>query len=153
MGGKLMPSQEQLEIYKQHSAANDKYTYFLLAAVGAAIALTINQTQMAKLSVSQAPLGIAVLLWGLSFYLGCRHLSFVKATLYANGALLRVQDGEDPMAGRNLEAISIASDVLRGVIDRHSERASISAVWQFRCLVLGGVSYLAWHVYEMWLRT
>ncbi len=148
-----MPSSEQLEIYKQHSAANDKYTYFLLAAVGAAIALTINQTQTAKLSFSQAPLGVAVLLWGLSFYFGCRHLSFVKATLHANGALLRVQDGEHPMAGRNAEAIGIASDVLREIIDKHSDRAAISAVWQFRCLVLGGVSYLTWHIYEMWLRT
>lgn len=148
-----MPSQEQLEIYKQHSAANDKYTYFLLAAVGAAIALTINQTQAAKLLPSQIPLGIAVALWGLSFYLGCRHLRLVQATLHANGALLRVQDGEDPMAGRHPQAIGIASEVLREIIEKHSTGANRAATWQFRYLVLGGVSYLAWHVYEMWLRT
>ena len=148
-----MPSQEQLEVYRQHSATSDKYTYFLLAAVGAAIALSINQTHALKLSPSQIPLGLAVLLWGLSFYLGCRHIGMVKATLHTNGTLLRVQDGEDPMTGRNVEAIGIASGVLREIIDKRSNQASFAAVWQFRCLVLGGIAYLAWHVYEMWLRT
>lgn len=148
-----MPSQEQLEVYKQHSATSDKYTYFLLAAVGAAIALSINQTQTARLSLSQIPLGIAVLLWGISFYLGCRHITLVKATLRSNGALLRVQEGEDPMTGRNLQAIAIASETLREIIEEHSTGAGSAAVWQFRCLVLGGIAYLAWHILEMWLRT
>lgn len=148
-----MASQEQLEVYKQHSAAHDKYTYFLLAAVGAAIALTLNQTQTAKLSMSQIPLGVAVGLWALSFYLGCRHLVGVKATLYTNSALLKVLDGEDPLTGRNREAIGIAAEVLRGIIEKRAKDVAQSAVWQFRCLVLGGVSYLAWHIYEMWLRT
>ncbi|WP_309683024.1 hypothetical protein [Polaromonas sp.] len=148
-----MPSQEQLEVYRQHSATSEKYTYFLLAAVGAAIALCINQTQALNLSPSQTPLGLAVVLWGLSFYLGCRHVGMVKATLYTNGALLRVQDGMDPLAGRNVEAIGIASDALREIIDTRSNQASFAAAWQFRCLVLGGIAYLAWHIYEMWLRT
>lgn len=148
-----MPSPEQLEVYKQHSATSDKYTYFLLAAVGAAIALTVNQTQGAKLSLSQIPLGIAVLFWGLSFYLGCHHISLVKATLHSNGVLLRVQDGEDPMAGRNIQAIGIASEVMREIIDKQSTGAGRAAAWQFRCLVLGGLAYLVWHILEMWLRT
>lgn len=148
-----MPSQEQLEVYRQHYAVSDRYTYFLLAAVGAAIALSINQTQSAKLSISQIPLAVAVLLWGVSFYLGCRHIALVKATLHSNGALLRVLSGEDPIAGRNLEAISIASDALRNIIEAHSTGASSAAKWQFRCLVLGGVAYLTWHILEMWLRT
>ncbi len=148
-----MPSPEQLEVYKQHVAVSDKYTYFLLAAVGAAIALTINQTQGAKLSVSQIPLAIAVLLWGLSFYLGCRHITLVKATLLSNAALLRVQAGEDSMAGRNLQAIRVSSETLLEIIEKHSTGAGHAARWQFRCLVLGGTSYLAWHILEMWLRT
>lgn len=148
-----MPSEEQLEVYRQHNATSDKYAYFLLAAVGAAIALTINQTQTAKLSLSQIPLGVAVVLWGLSFYLGCRHILLVKATLYSNGILLRVQHGEDPVAGRNIEAIGITTDVMREIIEKQSRGAGRTAAWQFRCLVLGGVAYLMWHIYEMWLRT
>lgn len=148
-----MPSQEQLEVYRQHSATGDKYTYFLLAAVGAAIALSINQTQTATLSLSQIPLGAAVLLWGVSFYQGCRHIELVKATLRSNGALLRVQAGEDPMTGRNMQAIGIASETLLEIIDKQSTGAGRAATWQFRCLVLGGIAYLVWHVLEMWLRT
>lgn len=148
-----MPSQGQLEVYRQHSATSDKYTYFLLAAVGAAIALAINQTHTAKLSLSQIPLGVAVLFWALSFYLGCRHIGLVKATLHSNGVLLRVQDGEDPMSGRNIDAIGVASAVMRQIIEEQSTSAGRAAAWQFRCLVLGGVAYLAWHILEMWLRT
>lgn len=121
--------------------------------MGAAIALTINQTQAAKLSLSQIPLGVAVLLLGLSFCFGCRHIGLLKTTLHSNGMLLRVQNGEDPMVGRNVQAIGFASEMLREIIDKHSTVAGRAAAWQFRCLVLGGISYLGWHVYETWLRT
>jgi hypothetical protein len=43
-----MPSEQQIEIYRQHRTAQDKYIYFLLAAAGAAIAFAVNQTQNAK---------------------------------------------------------------------------------------------------------
>jgi hypothetical protein len=47
-----MPSEQQIEIYRQHRTAQDKYGYFLLAAAGAAIAFAVNQTQGAKLAWS-----------------------------------------------------------------------------------------------------
>ena len=40
----------QNEVYRQFRTAQDKYTYFLLAAAGAGIALAVNQTQGADLS-------------------------------------------------------------------------------------------------------
>ena len=94
-----MTSEQQIEVYRQHRNAQEKYVYFLLAAVGAAIALTVNQTQVAKLAWSQLPLAGAVSLWALSFYFGCKHLAYDMSTLYANGTLLQVESGQHPEVG------------------------------------------------------
>lgn len=147
-----MPPDDQIEIYRQHRAAQDKYVYFLLAAVGAAIALAISQTQGAKLALSQVPLGIAVLLWGLSFICGCKHLAYVECTLFANGALLKVQAGADPRTGQDPQLIAAASEGIRSAIDGNSSKAQLYGRLQFTLLVLGAMCYVGWHVFEMWLR-
>lgn len=69
----------------------DKYTYFLLAAAGAAIGLALTQTKGLSLNWSQFPLGLAVLNWGLSFFFGCRQLTSVSSGLYANAGLIKIQ--------------------------------------------------------------
>ena len=148
-----MPSPERIEIYKQHRAAQEKYVYFLLAAVGAAIALTVNQTQGAKLAYSQLPLGVAVCLWGLSFFFGCKHLNRVESTLFANADLLKVKDGVYPSVGSDNERISVAEEVIRKIIESHSTWAARFARWQFGAFILGAVWYLAWHIFEMSLRS
>jgi hypothetical protein len=148
-----MPDDQQIEIYRQHRTAQDKYVYFLLAAVGAGIALAVNQTQGAKLAWSQLPLACAVAFWALSFFFGCRHLGYIELTLYANHGLLTVIAGEDPEIGRHPQRMAIAIKSIQEAIELNSKRASRFARWQFRCLVLGATSYLAWHVVEMWLRS
>lgn len=148
-----MPSEQQIEVYRQHRTAQEKYVYFLLAAVGAAIALAVNQTQEAKLAWSQLPLGCAVALWALSFFFGCRHLAYIESTLFANAALLKVEAGEHPQVGSHPELMAIASDGIRKAIESNSNWASRFARWQFKCLLLGAISYLGWHVFEMWLRS
>ena len=147
-----MPSPERIEIYKQHRAAQEKYVYFLLAAVGAAIALTVNQTQGAKLAYSQLPLGVAVFLWGLSFFFGCKHLNRVESTLFANADLLKVQYGVYPSIGNDNERMSVAEKVIRENIESHSTWAGRFARWQFGAFILGAAWYLAWHIFEMSLR-
>ena len=148
-----MPSELQIEVYRQHRTAQEKYIYFLLAAVGAAIALAVNQTQGGKLAWSQLPLACAVALWALSFYFGCRHLAYVQLTLFANADLLKVEAGEDPQVGNHSERLAISSECIRKAIELNSNRASRFARWQFNCLLLGAISYLGWHVFEMWLRS
>ena len=80
-------SENAREVYRALRQAQDKYTYFLLAAAGAAIALAVNQTQGAAMAWSQVPLAAGVLSWCLSFFFGCRHLAYVNSTLYANAEL------------------------------------------------------------------
>ncbi len=148
-----MPTEQQVEVYRQHRAAQEKYVYFLLASVGAAIALVVTQTQGTSLAWSQVPLAFAVFLWGLSFYFGCRHFGYVESTLFANAALLKVEAGEHPDVGRHPQLMTAASEGIRSAIEFNSNRASRYARLQFRSLVLGAISYLGWHVYEMFLRS
>jgi len=138
------------EIYRQHRTAQDKYTYFLLAAAGAAIALAVSQTKETSLSWSQLPLGIAVLCWGLSFFFGCRHLGYVSSTLFANADLLCVEHGQHPLSGNNPELMVAVSEGIRQAIESNSERANRLGHMQFRFLITGAVFYIAWHVIEMW---
>jgi hypothetical protein len=148
-----MASDQQLEVYRQHRTSQDKYIYFLLAAAGAAIALAVNQTQGLHLSWSQTPLGAGVMLWGLSFYFGCQHLAYVSSTLFANAELLNVESGMHRQIGNHPVLMSAASEGIRQAIETNANRASRYARMQFGAFILGAVCYVAWHVYEMWLRT
>jgi len=59
-------SDKQLELYRQHRSEQSKYVYFILAAAAGGIALAVRMTTDATLHWSLAPLGAAVLSWGLS---------------------------------------------------------------------------------------
>jgi len=142
----------ELEVYRQHRTSQDKYTYFLLAAAGAAIALALNQTQGAPLKWSQVPLAGAVLLWGFSFFCGCRQLGYINSTLFANAELLRVQRGIHPQVGRHPDHVAAASEGIKSAMETNSDRANRYAHLQLRLFFSGALFYIAWHMYEMWLR-
>lgn len=107
----------------------DKYTYFSLAAAGAAIAFAVNQTQGAKLAWSQLPLAGAVVCWALSFFCGCRHLEYIASGLFANFGLLGVATGEDPQIGRHPQLIAIARETAREIMESQSKLAGRFARW------------------------
>jgi len=140
------------EVYKALREAQNKYTYFLLAAAGAAIALAVNQTQGTAMAWSQIPLAAAGLSWGLSFFFGCRHLAYVNSTLYANAELLRVDSGQYPEVGAHPQMMAAASEGIRRAIETNSERANRLGHLQFRFLIAGAVLYIVWHILEMYLR-
>jgi hypothetical protein len=142
-----------LEVHKQLRTVQDKYTYFLLAAAASAVALALNRTQGRVLEWSMIPLAIAVLFWGASFFCGCRYLVYIGSILRANFELLRVQKGMDPELGDNSELIALASGGIREAIEYNSDRGGRFARWQFYCLIAGALAYIAWHIWEMYLRT
>jgi len=141
------------EIYRQHRLAQDKYTYFILAAAASGIVLALNRTQEAQLSPSLIPCGLAVLLWGFSFFFGCRHVTYVTVTLLANVDLIKVERGVHPEVGDNPILMSGASEGIRSAVSRNIEAAQNFAILQFRCLVAGALCYIAWHVLGMAVRT
>jgi hypothetical protein len=148
-----MSNENLLEVYRQLRLAQDKYTYFLLAAVGAAIGLAITQTQGSALSWSQIPLALGVLCWGLSFIFGCLHLLNTSSALYTNAEKLRVESGINPMVGNDPQKMVKASQILSESFEKSSNRANRNSKWQFRFLVLGAIFYIGWHVLEMLIKT
>jgi hypothetical protein len=158
LGGRLggtceMENENTREIYRQLRTAQDKYTYFLLAAAGAAIALAVNQTQDDAIAWPQVPLALAVLCWGLSFFLGCQHVQYVNSTLYANADLLKIESGTHSEVGEHPQMIAAASEGIKQAIEHNASRANRLGHRQFILLVTGAVLYVVWHVVEMFLRT
>lgn len=139
----------QREVYKALGTGQDKYTYFLLAAAGAAIGFAVTQTQTAALARSQVPLAVAVLCWGLSFAAGCMRVQYVNSTLYANMSLLKVQAGQMQSVGTHPGMMQAAADGIRGAIETNSRRGAVYGQWQFYLLIAGAVAFLAWHIIEM----
>ena len=148
-----MGDDAEVEVYRALREAQNRYSYFLLAAGGAAIGLAVNQTQTAALSWSQVPLAVAVVLWGLSFYFGCRHLAYMGSSLYANFAIFQIEHGAYPGVGAHPSLIAAATAGVRDAIESNSKKALRYARWQSSFLIAGALAYLAWHVLEMYLRT
>jgi hypothetical protein len=125
----------------------------MLAAAGSAIAYALNRAEGMLLSCSLIPWGIALLLWGLSFYCGCRFLNFIGATLVANVELLRIQRGEHPKTGTQPQLMSAASDGIRSAVEDNIERASRLGHLQFWFFIAGILSYVIWQLIVMYIAT
>lgn len=122
-----MSDDRLIELSGQLRTAQDKYTYFLLAAAGAGVALAVDQTSDSMILYSMIPLGFAVLSWGFSFYCGCRQLLYVMSALYANFDLLLVQSGQHPDAGTHPDYIAAASEGIRNAIETKMNKIEILA--------------------------
>jgi hypothetical protein len=144
-----MTDDPTLELGRMHHAASDKYTYFLLAAVGAAIGFALNQTRDLPLSWTQLPLGAAIICWGLSFYFGCRRLTRVMALLHENRQFIRLTRGELPDFPNDPKLIAEIAEIFQ----KRAADANQPLVWQFKLLIAGGVLYVIWHLTEMYMRT
>lgn len=144
-----MSREDLREVHRALREAQTRYAYFLLAAAAAAIGVAANQTQTAALASAHIPLGVAVAMWGASFYFGCRHLVDVGSALYANVQLLRLEAG---LLGGNQYEIAAASQEIRGAPNARSESSNRNAKRQFRWLVAGAVSFILWDVGQMYLR-
>lgn len=134
------------ELYKAHQTGLEKYTYFLLAAAGAAIGFAVQKTEELKLSWWLLPVGLATLSWALSFMCGCKNIKFSNATLSANMDYLEFQAGRhpDPSIPHHMY-VQFSKENTLG----HSKKAQRYGAWQFRFLILGAVFFIAWRIAEM----
>lgn len=133
----------QQDLCQAHRTAQDKYVYFLLAAAGAGIGFAVNQTQGAKIALSQIPIALSVICWGMSFYFGCRQQYNILSCLRMNITLIQAQLGQEPTVGSNPQTITAATQALEKVIKEISDRANSCIHWQFRMLIIGAIFFLA----------
>jgi hypothetical protein len=138
-----------VELFKAYREGQEKYTYFLLTAAGAAIAFAVTQTQTATVSPAKIVLAFSVAIWGFSFFCGCRQILQNSNLLHQNYDLLRMQAGQHPEFPPHPQLVQVIQRSLE-------EQAKTSGRWgrrQFYLLIAGAVFYIAWHVLEMYLRS
>lgn len=141
----------EMEIYRQVRQLQDKYVYFLLAAAGASIAFALNQTNDIALSWDQWPLAVAVGCWAFSFVAGCAKILAVEEALHINRDLLDVQSGSHPLLESAAE-IPFAAGILKKRLEKWSTVGQSRQRWQLWLILVGGVAYIGWHVWEMGIR-
>ena len=144
-----MSSEKQIEVYRQFTALQEKYDYFLMAVAGAAIAFAVHRTSGMFLNWSMVLLGIAVILWAISFLAGCRRRNYIGSNLFANLDLLRIQNGEHPKTGAHPIKIEAASQGIYNALEHNSNCASFWANIQLYSLIIGALFFVAWHVVSM----
>jgi hypothetical protein len=148
-----MSEEKYLEVYRQLRSHQDKYIYFMLAASASAIAYALNRAQDKPLTLFLIPWGLALLLWGMSFYFGCRHLQYIGSTLFANALLIQIRKGEHPEAGENPELIKAGSKGVLSAMENNSNKANILGHLQFWFFISGVLAYIAWQLLEMYIRS
>lgn len=141
------------ELYRTHTAGQERRAYFLIAAAGASIAFAVTRTQDAVWVPSIWIWCGAIVCWALSFYFGLRHMSYVGSATYANMDLLEANQLIQQELGRVSAEVYAMRDGIRSAIERNSNRSALHARLQFAFLVAGGAFFLAWHIYEIYLRS
>jgi hypothetical protein len=136
-------------LHKAHSDSQNKHTYFLLAAAGAAIGFAVQKTEGQKLSWWLLPVASATLLWAASFYFGCKNIDWVQRSMSANFNLLQLKKGMHPEQPPNLQVYEAAISGVTQALQVNIERAGFYSRWQFRTLIAGAVSFIVWRVIEL----
>ena len=137
-------------LHKAHTDAQDKYTYFLLAAAGAAIGFAVQKTEGMLLSWWLTPVALATAAWAASFFCGCKNLSWVGAALSANYALLQLRQGSHPKQPPHPQLLQAAISGTTIALEGNVSKAQRYAHWQFRLVIVGAAFFIAWRVLEMW---
>lgn len=145
--------EEQNELIKQFRQQQEKYAYYIIALCVAAIGFSVTKTSGEALKWIQLPLGSAVLSWGLSIYCGLRFLNYVISNLYTNNVYLEILKGRHPDVGDHPEKIKAAASGITQAMEINSNRASKYATWQDRLFYCGIISFILWHVLEMYVKT
>ncbi|MBI4472470.1 MAG: hypothetical protein HY646_07360 [Acidobacteria bacterium] len=139
-------SKDLLELHKEHTAKQEKLTYFLLAAAASGIAFAVNKTEGLRISWSLLPVGGATLCWAVSFFFGYKQLERVQIALQANYNYLRLLLSQNE--GDANEQANAMSRAQKAQFE-NIEKAQFYNKWQFRLLIIGALLFIIWRVLEM----
>jgi len=141
-----------LELYRQYTTSISRFGYFMMALSASSIAFAIQKTLDRSLEPILIPLGVAVLSWGFSLFFGLKNRRADNSTLNSNIDLLTLESGEHPGTPADPQERKV---IIKMVTDTMNEYAGLSATYsqlQFRLFILGVISFIGWHVLEMYYR-
>lgn len=123
---------------KAHIASQEKYSYFLLAAAGAAIAFSLKKTESLSISWWMLPIAIALLCWMLSFFFGCKNIVWYQAVLRTEIYIARTHETPEAEFSNDQKRKSVSN--LVAAMDTKLEKYAFYSKWQFIFLIAGAVA-------------
>jgi hypothetical protein len=126
-----------IDLEKAHIASQEKYSYFLLAAAGAAIAFALQKTEHLSLSWWISPIAIALLCWISSFFFGCKNIVWHQAILRTEIYIARVIETPESELSHNQKRQSISNHA--NEMDKKLKKYAY-AKWQFLLLIAGAAA-------------
>jgi hypothetical protein len=139
------------ELIKTFRQQQEKYIYYVIALAVTAIGFSIYRTANMKLSMSQIPLALSVLFWGLSVFFGLRFIGRSLDIVSTNIGMFDVAEGKSELTGQNPYMIEHGISIMKEILKEKNEKISRCFNWQFRLFYLGVVSFIVWHIIEMYL--
>lgn len=145
--------EQQKELQSHFRNQQEKYHYYIIALCTTAIGFSVVKTSGHSFHWSQIPLGVAVLSWAASIYCGINFIRLNLSTLYSNIMYFNVFGGKHPDVGSHPQNIEAATkDIMEGMVFNINKAKCLSR-WQYRLLFLGFISFLIWHLIEMYAAT
>ncbi len=143
---------EQIEIQKSYRQRQEKYVYYIIALCVAATAFSVQITLNKPLSISQVPLGIAVLFWAISIFCGLKFLAYSMSIMYANNELFKIINRQDEYQQKDQSYLTSAFEGVKLAIESNGKVASRYFKVQRYGFYAGFLSFLFWHIVEMYLQ-
>ena len=147
-----MSQEEELELSRQFRAIQQKNSYFLLAASGAAIAFAMTQTKMEPLAWPHILWAVSIACWAWSFYSGLQFVEHVGSAIFQNHNFLvlkRLISGIPP--DKAVVEMKDAKGRFDKTLARHEKKMKLHGDLQKYMLLCGAVFYFLWHALEMYL--
>ncbi|MDP2174625.1 MAG: hypothetical protein Q8K70_01805 [Bacteroidota bacterium] len=134
--------ESQKETQKQYLEMQYKYIYYIGALSVASIGFAVQQTLEQPIKLSQIPLGIAIIFWGLSIFKGFKFLEL----------MLKIHEIQ---FGYNHTAIKVGfitdefNKLFEDMTKTPMSKAKNNHKYSFTLFILGCVLFILWRIIEM----
>lgn len=141
MGMMRLASRMATDLRSETNKEAARLSTLLLGLSASAIAFAIHETSDRQLEWALAPVALALLSWGISFYAGIQWAHSLQGSMSANIALQE--------AGPNHPRYS----AIDAALDRYRRAGGTWYKWQLRLLLLGAICYVIGHAMHIASRT
>lgn len=142
---------EQKELRDAFRQQQERYVYYLIALSVAGIGYSMYNTNNQAFSMTQLPLGIAVLLWGISAYFGLKFLKYTTSNLYTNSTYFDIVKGIHPLVGNHPDDIGKAKMELSKIMKSNAHSASKYFIRHERFFYAAISIFVVGHIYGMYI--
>ena len=136
------------ELFLEQQKSVTQFAYFQLGVAASAIAFAVHQTSDRSLQDTPWPIGLAVLLWALSFLAGSMGVEARISAITLNTKFLFAKEGisaQDQHLLNQLPEYQQTKRELEEEVGKPGRRFN----WQRRFLFLGAIAYIVGHIMDM----